>query len=197
MLAEVIINVAVPVRVNGSSVVTLTSLDDAGVLVTLPDPIGSVEDEFLNGAEEEVERISPVLTEPKLVPLIVLVATVTTRPLETVVPVRIDTVLLPVPVGIKLDPLRLPMTVERVRRPVPVPVPVTINPVPFRLAVVIEAVILTLPVPLRLPVGMETGTLPMPVPLLPVRIEILRLPVGGGPIPEPWKEGAVTLNIYG
>lgn len=152
-----------------------------------------MEDEFLNGAEEGVELISPVLIEPKLVPLIVLVATVTTRPLETVVPVRIDTVLPPVPVGIKLDPLRLPVTVGSVLRPVPVPV--TINPVPFRLIVVIEAVMLMLTVPLRLPVGMETGTLPMPVPLLPVRIETLRLPVGEGPIPEPWK--AVTLNIYG
>lgn len=154
-----------------------------------------MEDEFLNGAEEGVELISPVLIEPKLVPLIVLVATVTTRPLETVVPVRIDTVLPPVPAGIKLDPLRLPVTVGSVLRPVPVPVPVTINPVPFRLIVVIEAVVLILTVPLRLPVGMETGTLPMPVPLLPVRIETLRLPVGEGPIPEPWK--AVTLNIYG
>lgn len=152
-----------------------------------------MEDEFLNRTEEGVELISPVLIEPKLVPLIVLVATVTTRPLETVVPARIDTVLLPVPVGIKLDPLRLPVTVGSVLRPVPVPV--TINPVPFRLIVLIEAVILVLTVPLRLPVGMETGTLPMPVPLLPVRIETLRLPVGEGPIPEPWK--AVTLNIYG
>lgn len=194
-MAELIIKVAVPVRVNGPTDVTLISLDDAGVLVTLPDTIGSVEDEFLNGAEEEVEWISPVLTEPKLVPLIVLLATVKTRPLETVVPVRIDTVLPPVPVGIKLNPPGLPVTVERVLRPVPVPV--TMSPVPFRFTVVIEAVILTLPVPLRLPVGMEPGTLPMPVPLLPVRIEILPLPVGEGPIPEPWKEGAVTLNIYG
>lgn len=193
-MAEVTINVAVPVRVNGPTDVKLTSPDDARVPVTLPDP-GSVEDVFLNGAEEEVERISPVPREPRLVPLIVLVATVTNRPLETVVPVRIDTVLPTVPVGIKLDPLRLPVTVERVLRPVPVPV--TINPVPFRLTVVIEAVILTLPVPLRLPVGMETGTLPMPVPLLPVRIETLLLPVGEGPIPELWKECAVTLNIYG
>lgn len=53
--------VAVPVRVNGSTDVTLTSPDDAAVTVTLPDPLGSVEDVFTNGAEEEVERISPVL----------------------------------------------------------------------------------------------------------------------------------------
>lgn len=97
------------------------------------------------------------------------------------------------PVGIKPDPLRLPVTVERVLTPVPVPV--TINPVPFRLTVAIEAVILTLPVPLRLPVGTETVSLPMPIPLLPVRIEDLPLPVGKGPIPGPWREGAVTLNI--
>lgn len=88
------------------------------------------------------------------------------------------------PVGIKPDPLRLPVTVEIVLRPVPVPV--TINPVPFRL---------TVAVPLRLPVGTETVSLPMPIPLLPVRMEDLPLPVGKGPIPEPWKEGAVTLNI--
>lgn len=104
-------------------------------------------------------------------------------------PVRIDTVIPPVPVGIKPDPLRRPASVERVLTPVPVPV--TIIPVPFRLTVAIEAVILTLPVPLRLPVEMETASLPM----LPVRIETLPLPVGRGPIPEPWKEGVVTLNI--
>lgn len=97
------------------------------------------------------------------------------------------------PVGIKPDPLRLPVTVERVLTPVPAPV--TIIPVPFRLTVAIEAVILTLPVPLQLPVGTETVSLPMPIPLLPVRIENLPLPVGKGRIPEPWKEGAVTLNI--
>lgn len=67
--------VAVPVRVNGSTDVTLTSPDDAAVPVTLPDPLESVEDAFLNCAEEEVERISPVLRGLKLVPLIVLVAT--------------------------------------------------------------------------------------------------------------------------
>lgn len=88
------------------------------------------------------------------------------------------------PVGIKPDPLRLPVMVEIVLRPVPVPV--TINLVPFRL---------TVAVPLRLPVGTETVSLPMPIPLLPVRMEDLPLPVGKGPIPEPWKEGAVTLNI--
>lgn len=108
-------------------------------------------------------------------------------------PVRIDTVIPPVPVGIKPDPLRLPVTVEIVLTPVPVPV--TINSVPFRLTVAIEAVILTLPVPLQLPVGKETASLPMPIPLLPVRIEDLPLTVGKGPIPEPWKEGGVTLNI--
>lgn len=108
-------------------------------------------------------------------------------------PVRIDTIIPPAPVGIKPDPLRLPASVERVLTPVPVPV--TIIPVPFRLIVAIEAVILTLPVPLRLPVEMETASLPMPIPLLPVRIENLPLSVGRGPIPEPWKEGVVTLNI--
>lgn len=75
MLAEVIIKVAVPVRVNGPTDVTLTSPDDAVAPVTLPDPIGSVEDAFPYGAEEEMERISPVLRGPTLVPLIVLVAT--------------------------------------------------------------------------------------------------------------------------
>lgn len=108
-------------------------------------------------------------------------------------PVRIDTIILPVPIGIKPDPLRLPVMVERVLTPVPVPV--MINSVPFGLTVAIEAVILTLPVPLRLPLGMKTASVPMPIPLLPVTIEDLPLPVGKGPIPEPWKEGAVTLNI--
>lgn len=75
MLAEVIIKVAVPVRVNGPTDVTLTSPEDAAVPVTLPDPIESVEDAFANGPEEEVERISPVLRGLKLVPRIVLVAT--------------------------------------------------------------------------------------------------------------------------
>lgn len=110
-------------------------------------------------------------------------------------PVRIDTILPPVLEGMKPDPIRLPVTVERVLTPVPVPVPVTIKPVPFRLTVVIEAVNSMLPVPLRLPVGMKIGKLPMPVPLLPVRIESLPLPVGEGPSSEPWKEGAVKLNI--
>lgn len=190
MLAEAIIKVAVPVRVNGLTDVTLTSPEDAAVPVTPPDPIESVEEAFANGAGEEVEWISPVLRGLKLVPLKVLVATEIIWPLETVVPVRIDTVIPPVPVG--PDPLRLPVTVERVLTPVPVPV--TINPVPFRLTVTIEAVILTLPVPLRLPVGTETISLPMPIPPLPVRIEDLPLPVGKGPIPEPWKEDVVTLN---
>lgn len=71
-LAEVTIKVAVPVRVNGPTDVTLTSPEDA---VTPPDPTESVEDAFANGAEEEVEWISPVLRGLKLVPLIVLVAT--------------------------------------------------------------------------------------------------------------------------
>lgn len=75
MLAEVIIKVAVPVRVNGPTDVTLISPDDAAVPVTLPDPSVSVEDAFPYGAEEEVERISPVLRGPKLVPFVVLVAT--------------------------------------------------------------------------------------------------------------------------
>lgn len=97
------------------------------------------------------------------------------------------------PVGIKPDPLRLPVKVERVLTPVPVPV--TINPVPFRITVAIEDVIWTLPFPLRLPVGTETVLLPISIPLLPVRIENLPLPVGKGPILELWKEGAVKLNI--
>lgn len=75
MLEEVIIKVAVPVRVNGLTDVTLTSPEDATVPVTLPDPTESVEDAFANGAEEEVEWISRVLRGLKLVPLIVLVAT--------------------------------------------------------------------------------------------------------------------------
>lgn len=75
MLAEVTIKVAVPVRVNGSTDVILTSPEDAAVPVTLSEPTESVEDAFANGAEEEVEWISPVLRGLKLVPLIVLVAT--------------------------------------------------------------------------------------------------------------------------
>lgn len=75
MLEEVIIKVAVPVRVNGLTDVTLTSLEDAAFPVTPPDPTESVEDAFANGAEEEGEWISRVLRGLKLVPLIVLVAT--------------------------------------------------------------------------------------------------------------------------
>lgn len=75
MLAEVIIKVAVPVRVNGLTDVILTSSEDAAVPVTLPDPTESVEDAFANGAEEEIEWISLVLRGLKLVTLIVLVAT--------------------------------------------------------------------------------------------------------------------------
>lgn len=75
MLEEAIIKVAVPVRVNGLTDVTLTSPEAASFPVTLPDPTESVEDAFANGAEEEVEWISRVLRGLKLVPLIVLVAT--------------------------------------------------------------------------------------------------------------------------
>lgn len=74
-MAEVIIKVAVPVRVNGLTNVILASPEDAAVPVTLPEPTESVEDAFANGAEEEVEWMSPVLRGLKLVPLIVLVAT--------------------------------------------------------------------------------------------------------------------------
>lgn len=75
MLAEVTIKVAVPVRVIGPTDVTLTSPEEVAIPVTLPSPIQSVEDPFANGAEGEVERISPVLRGLKLVLLIVLVAT--------------------------------------------------------------------------------------------------------------------------
>lgn len=71
----VIIKVAVPVRVNGLTDVILASPEDAAVPVILPESTESVEDAFANGAEEEVEWISPVLRGLKLVPLIVLVAT--------------------------------------------------------------------------------------------------------------------------